>query len=60
MPKKMVLQTVVIVVMVLLVPFLIGRVTVAVLEAIYPPAAPSVVRNIQGEGQAAIRSLERA
>ena len=73
MAKKKLMKGVIIIALVLLVPFLIGRITVAILEITYPrPASPSVVDNrrpeniirrmesMREEAQAAIRSLERA
>ena len=45
---------------VLLIPFLIGRTTVAILNITYPPAAPAAGRDLRSEAQAAMRSLERA
>ena len=60
MPKNKLVKALIIVVLVLLVPFLIGRTTVAILNITYPPAAPATARSLRAEGQAAIRSLERA
>jgi hypothetical protein len=61
MPKNKVLKVVIIVVLVLLVPFLIGRITTAILQNAYPPpASRRVANNLRSEGQSAIQSLERA
>ena len=74
MLKKRLLNVVLIVVLVLLVPFLIGRITAAILEATYPAASSPATANrnirattfkerldqIQRESEAAKNSLERA
>ena len=74
MPKKLV-TVLIVVALFLLVPFLIGRITVAVLNVTYPsPTAPSTTANyniasspstgriatLRAEIEAASRSLERA
>jgi len=60
MPKNKLVKALIVVVLVLLVPFLIGRTTVAILNITYPPAAPAAGRDLRSEAQAAMRSLERA
>jgi hypothetical protein len=60
MPKKRLTKALLIVLLVLLVPFLIGRVTTAVLEATDPRPAATAARDIQSRAESAIRSLERA
>ena len=59
MAKNKLVKALIVVVLVLLVPFLIGRTTVAILNITYPPAAPAAGRD-RSEAQAAMRSLERA
>src|SRR5687767_2499396 len=75
MPKNKLVTVLILVALFLLVPFLIGRITVAVLNATYPsPAATSTIGNyrvgsspaagriatLRAEAEAASRSLERA
>ncbi|HEY5838183.1 MAG TPA: hypothetical protein VIT19_04040 [Pyrinomonadaceae bacterium] len=75
MPKNKLVTVLIVVALFLLVPFLIGRITVAVLNATYPlPAPPSTTANynspslpladriaaLRAEAEAASRSLERA
>lgn len=58
--KKLLLKVVLAVVLFLLVPFLIGRVTVLVLENTLPRTPPPTSRSIRAEGEAAFQSLQRA
>ncbi len=75
MPKNKIVTVLIVVALFLLVPFLIGRITVAVLNVTYPsPGAPSTTANskvasspgagriaaLRAEAEAASRSLERA
>jgi hypothetical protein len=58
--KKLLLKVVLAVVLFLLIPFLIGRVTVLVLDNTLPQAPPPTSRSIRAEGESAIQSLQRA
>ena len=75
MPKNKLVTVLIVAALFLLVPFLIGRITVAILNVTYPsPAAPSATANynlasspavgriatLRAEAEAASRSLERA
>ena len=76
MPKNKLVTVLIVVALFLLVPFLIGRITVAILNATYPsPSAPSQTANnsrtsapgaggriaaMRAEAEAASQSLERA
>ena len=75
MPKNRLVTVLIVVALFLLVPFLIGRITVAVLNVTYPlPAPPSTAANynspslplagriaaLRAEAEAASRSLARA
>ena len=75
MPKNKIVTVLIVVALFLLVPFLIGRITVAVLNVTYPsPAPPSTTANynvasspgagriatLRAEAEAASRSLARA
>lgn len=75
MPKNKIVTVLIVVALFLLVPFLIGRITVAILNVTYPsPAAPSTTANsnvasspgagriatLRADAEAASRSLERA
>lgn len=59
MPKRTLLKVGLIVVLLLLVPFLIGRVTTLVLDNTVPRTPPPAARTIRAEGEAAIQALER-
>jgi heme/copper-type cytochrome/quinol oxidase subunit 2 len=75
MPKNKLVTVLIVVALFLLVPFVLGRITVAVLNATYPsPPAPATtakynvtsspgagrIATIRAEAEAASRSLERA
>ena len=49
MPKNKLISVVIIVVLVLLVPFLIGRITTAVLDATFSRPAPTAGRDLRSE-----------
>jgi len=75
MPKNKLVTVLILAALFLMVPFLIGRITVAILNATYPsPTAPSTtatnnvasqpvagrITTLRAEAEAASRSLERA
>jgi len=60
MPKNTLMKVVIIVVLVLVVPILIGRITTAVLDATFSRPAETAATDLQSRANYAIRSLERA
>ena len=60
MVKKTVVKVLLTIVLFLLVPYVIGRVTVLVLENRVPKAPAPISRSIRAEGESAIQSLQRA